>query len=257
MATVAVSGDRAMKICAFIQARMGSSRFPGKVLAPLAGRPVIEHVFEFAKSLRVDHVFLLTSDLQENDVLVEWANNNGLSLICRGDDRNVASRFNGALLKWPCDYTLRICGDSPFLDWELATRLINEIHLYPADYYGYETDFGMPGILTTYGLFIEGFRTRAFFRGYKEDLSDEQKEHVTNIFYQNPDQYKCRYLDIPFEITRHPFRSSIDTLEDLRRADLLMAILEKEGKPGYWDIAHAVANDKRLQIEDAAQHYDW
>lgn len=246
-----------MKIYAFIQARMGSTRFPGKVLAPLNGRPVIEYVFRFAKGLPVDKVFLLTSSLQEDDVLVEWANNSGIPVVYRGDAANVAKRFYDALTEWPCDYALRICGDSPFLDQLLAYRLIDAICQHPdADYYGYADD-ETPAILTAYGLFIEGFRTEAFRKMYEAGLIDTQKEHVTNVFYQNWDRYTSWRLDIPPEIMRHPFKASIDTVADLHRTNLLAATLEAEKEPGYWDIAHAVAGSTKLQTEDAIQQYDW
>src|SRR5437588_12520260 len=112
-----------MQLRIFVQARMSSKRFPGKVLTLLAGRPMIAHVLErCGQAFGADKVVLATSVDPSDDRLAAYAEGHGHALF-RGELDNVAGRFQQCLAAYPCDWFVRISGDSPLIDPQLLARL--------------------------------------------------------------------------------------------------------------------------------------
>jgi spore coat polysaccharide biosynthesis protein SpsF len=239
-----------MNVLGVIQARMGSSRFPNKSLAPLGGRPIFAHVVDAARSV-VDDVVLVTDTSKEDDVLVEWAAELGIKTASRNNC--VIRRFLEAGKHHT--HLLRICGDSPFIDVQLAKRLVEDMYLnWDRDYYGYRCSDGTPAILRTWGVFAEGLRTCAIRWALFRGLTEHDKEHVTSVFYGNPDEYKCHWLPVPLELEPHTFKCAIDTIDDLRRARLLKEMVGDE--VSWRRILRAVRRNKRLQTREGMQRYE-
>ncbi len=123
-----------MTTCAIIQARMGSSRFPGKMLREIAGKPVIWHVVHrLHKCASVDRIILATSDQEADDTLAEYVTALGVTVV-RGSEQNVLRRFIAALKRTDADVILRITGDSPLIDPVLIDRLVSRLRQSGADY---------------------------------------------------------------------------------------------------------------------------
>ena len=113
-----------MSACAIIQARMGSSRFPGKMLADLAGQPVLWHVVHrLERCATIGRIILATSDGDGDDPLAAAAGAMGVTVV-RGPERNVLRRFALALEHTDASVILRICGDSVLIDPWLIDRLV-------------------------------------------------------------------------------------------------------------------------------------
>ncbi|EKD70940.1 MAG: acylneuraminate cytidylyltransferase, partial [uncultured bacterium] len=109
----------------FIQARLSSERFPGKVLAPLHQQPLIKHVVNCARSVReINQVVVLTSDNESDDPLVAYLEKIPCCYV-RGDLENVFVRFQKALRDFPCDYFVRLSADSPFINSDLIQFMIS------------------------------------------------------------------------------------------------------------------------------------
>src|SRR3974390_72035 len=105
-----------MRTVAIIQARMGSSRLPGKVLADLAGRPAIAWVTRAARAvLGIDDVWIATSTAATDDVIAAWCQANGVA-VHRGPENDVLGRYAGAAKASGADVVVRITGDCPLLD---------------------------------------------------------------------------------------------------------------------------------------------
>ena len=107
-----------------IQARMGSKRFPNKMVMPLSGIPIIDWVVRRVKKVKLaDKIILATSNQAENDILVNRAIGYGMDIF-RGDENDVLGRFTSAATDFELDTILRVCGDNPLSCPEEIDKLI-------------------------------------------------------------------------------------------------------------------------------------
>ena len=121
------------KVVAIIQARMGSTRLPGKVMMPLAGKPILWHVIERSKKVKgVDEIVLATSTKKRDDVLAREAKKSGISVF-RGSEDDVLARFVGAAQSAKGEILLRINADCPLFDPSTASELITILKNKKAD----------------------------------------------------------------------------------------------------------------------------
>src|SRR5438067_6023040 len=108
-----------------IQARMSSARFPGKMLAPFRGRPLIAQVLERFRELDLySRIVVLTSVDATDDPLADFVANRCAVPVFRGELDNVVARFQSALTKYPCEWFVRISGDSPLIDGSLVQAMM-------------------------------------------------------------------------------------------------------------------------------------
>ena len=160
----------------FVQARMASQRFPGKALAPLAGKPVIEHVlWRIVQAVASDRIVLCTSRQIADDPLAGFVSGLGVS-VYRGPVENVVRRFQNALKEYPCERFFRVCGDSPLLDPGLFERFL--------------AVGGNPDLVTNTfprtfpkGQSLELIRSRPFAALDCAYLTAEELEHPTMFYY--------------------------------------------------------------------------
>ena len=198
---------------------MGSSRYPGKMLQNLAGKPVLYHCLYRLKTLPASYkLVLLTSNRPQDDALVQLAERMSIESI-RGDEQDVLSRFITAMKQFPGDYLVRVCGDCPLVDPWLIEQMIAKLKTGQADMIravqGKEwVDCG-----------IDPISAQAFWRLVNIAESDLEaapmiKEHVTGYLdLEKPDWLKRAPLSLP-EKRRLPglsssTRLSIDTPADL------------------------------------------
>jgi len=199
----------------FVQARMSSQRFPGKVLAPLAGRPLIAHVLErCGRAFGPEHVVLATSSDASDDPLAMFAKREGRTLF-RGDLDNVAMRFQQCLAAHPCDWFVRISGDSPLIDPRLIVRIAEQ----RAPQFDLVTNVQKRTFPP--GQSVEVVRGECFARIDSGALSAEEREHVTLAFYRASGKYRIRNV-----AAREPGLErqsyTVDTPEDLRAVEALI-----------------------------------
>jgi spore coat polysaccharide biosynthesis protein SpsF len=213
-----------MKAGALIQARMGSSRLPGKMLEKLGSLTLIEWVFErVARSSRADFACLLTSNEQENEDLVRMAEKYGF-LVIQGDENNVLSRFLTAAKKYPADHYLRICADNPFICPIEIDRLV--------DFHGRGGfDYSFNHIPKLGNDYADGFGCEALSAATllslesKPDLTRSNCEHVTSYLWERRDEYKIGVLRAPEGLNFPGLRFDVDTKEDLEKLRSLAATI--------------------------------
>ncbi len=198
-----------------VQARMSSRRFPGKVLAPLCGRPLIAHVLaRVVEAVGKDRVILLTSDHASDDPLASYVATDLQTMVFRGSLDDVAARFQGCLRAHPCEWFVRISGDSPALDPGLLTWMLARV----TD----DLDLLSNVARRTFppGQSIEVVRTRVMLGLRSADLAADEREHVTPYFYRHPDRFRIRNV-----ANGAADRASVavDTLEDLKSVENLLA----------------------------------
>lgn len=174
MTTVHDKTLRSDRVVAIVQARIGSSRLPGKVMKPVAGRPMIDHVLgRVARAALVDLVVLATSDRPSDDPLAEHARTAGFEVF-RGSEDDVLARYCTAAEHFRADIIIRITGDCPLADAALIDEAV-------AAYACAEVDYLSNVAPPTYpdGLDIEVFSNTALQRAGREASTRFDREHVT------------------------------------------------------------------------------
>lgn len=199
-----------MKTQIFIQARMSSRRFPGKMLTPVLGRPLIDHIVGAALETGCKSL-VLTSDQESDTVLAQHCEAQGYSVF-RGNLDNVFLRFQQALKSYPSEYVVRLCGDSPHMNAELLSYLIAFAENEDCDFLSNTIGQTFPR-----GQSVEIIRASLIEALDSLNLSQEQQEHVTPYFHDHKDQFKTIIVDNKTNL-RH-INMCIDTPEDLKRIE--------------------------------------
>ena len=207
----------------FIQARMNSQRFPGKVLAPFKGRPLIAQVIgRITQAVPAASVVLATSEEPADDPLAAFMRELGIAVF-RGPLENVFQRFQLCLEEYPCAWFFRICADSPLLHGELVQILLAHSHRSDLDLVTNVYPRTFPK-----GQSVEMLRSETFAAIPADLLAEEEQEHITKYYYNHPDRF--RILNLESGVPRLGQASHVvDTLDDLRRlermapADALLA----------------------------------
>ena len=196
-----------MKTVVIIQARMGSSRLPGKVLLPLGSGRELEYVVSRCRMIQgADEVIVATSLLSGDDPVVEWCRNNDVPYF-RGSEDDVLNRYYECAKKVAPEYVIRVTGDCPFLDYELAGDLIQAMKDRPADLALVRGELPR-------GLTAELMTFATLERIHEIGSEPRHREHVTYYAHEFARQFEITYVDVP-EALRYPqLRITLDTVED-------------------------------------------
>lgn len=206
-----------MTVGAVIQARMSSRRFPGKVLAPFRGEPIILHVLRAVQQVSgCDFIVVATSTEASDDPLVAYLNTLGVSVL-RGPLANVFARFRQCAERFPCDWILRVNADSPLWSASVGQAVIERARSADCDLV--TTIF--PRTFPT-GQNAEVLRVSTFMAIDAAQLSDDEREHVTQVYYRNPQRFRIVNVEsgTPDLAAR---RLAVDNVEDLLRLEQLSA----------------------------------
>jgi spore coat polysaccharide biosynthesis protein SpsF len=195
-----------------IQGRMGSSRLPGKLLAPIAGRPLVEVLVERVRHARVAEWWLATTDGAEDDVAAAWGESLGLRVL-RGDRHDVLSRFAAIVESRKPEWIVRLTADNPFVDSAVVDALVAAAGVAPeVDYVGEGPERRLP-----LGYVPELVRATAVGAAARDDLPAHHRAHVTSVMRQGG---RAKPLSIPEAWPVRPaWRWTVDTLDDLAMAD--------------------------------------
>ncbi|MDH5666798.1 MAG: hypothetical protein OEY86_02155 [Nitrospira sp.] len=194
-----------------IQARMGSSRLPGKVLKPMAGKVLLDHVLGRLVLLEYPvTVVVATSRLPQDDVIAQHCESRGVTVF-RGSESDVLDRY------WQCacenrfEHVVRLTADNPFTDMDELRRLIEQ-HL--AQRNDYTHSFGSMPL----GVGAEIFTFAALEQSAREGHAANHREHVNEYIQERPDMFKIGMLESPAAKRRPDLRLTVDTEEDYQRA---------------------------------------
>lgn len=208
-----------MNIGIIVQARMGSTRLPGKILKQFyGGKTLLETLLETLHKVQGSKVIVATSVNENNDQLEKFLTEKG-ELVFRGSENDVLDRFIKAAEANGVDGIVRICSDNPFMDWHGIAQLVKKAKISDADYIGFRIN-DKPSILTHFGFWGEFVRLSALKRvAETTEEGTPAHEHVTYHIYNHPDEYKCEWILCPdFLQGRDDIRLTIDTPEDLVNA---------------------------------------
>ncbi len=214
-----------MKTIAIIQARMQSSRLPGKVMMPIAGKPMLEHVVErVSLSNLVDETIVAASNLTADEPIWDWCSDHNVPFI-RGDQDDVLERFQLAADRFSPGRIVRITSDCPLIDPQVIDKTIHILEQQP--HLDYTCNFWP---IRTYprGLDVEVMTRSCLGRVSRTATRPEEREHVTLMVYRNPQRFKvgsvCHSTDYS------ALRWTVDTETDL---ELVRAIYTHFGSSHF------------------------
>lgn len=198
------------KIGCIIQARMGSTRLPGKVMKNLEGQPVLYHVLERVKqSNSIDEIIVATTNHEHDDVIVEEAKRNKVNYY-RGSEEDVLSRFFESADKYGLDHIVRITSDCPLIDPNIIDEIVT---CYKENQYKLVTNAGIDESKRTFprGMDTEVFSFESLEEAYNNTSEKYEREHVTPYFYENYNDDIYYYKN---ENDLSELRLTLDTSED-------------------------------------------
>ncbi|MBL9130280.1 MAG: aminotransferase class III-fold pyridoxal phosphate-dependent enzyme [Verrucomicrobiaceae bacterium] len=215
-----MNSDSNHPVVAVIQARHSSRRLPGKVLRPLAGKPMLEWVVRRAALAKtVDKVVVATSFDRSDDPVAEWCRDNRVGCF-RGSLEDVLQRFTDAALSQGAAHVVRITADCPLIDPRVIDQFVTEHLKTGVEFTTCHIPRGIPD-----GLDVEVFKIEALVRAAAEcgDLWD--REHPDEHLLKNPKSFPQKNLCPDASLAEH--RWTVDTAEDMTWADQVLSALGK------------------------------
>lgn len=211
-----------------MQARMGSTRLPGKVLKTLAGKSVLAHGIERCLAMQnVDEVVIATTESPEDDRIVQEAHRLGIACF-RGSEQDVLSRYYGAAVEHRADLVIRVTSDCPLLDPDVSDHVIQKF-LADATY-----DYMSNTLARCYprGLDTEVFTMAALTAAMQEAELELEREHVTPFLYRRPERFRLGSYG-EADVQAAQYRWTLDTPEDW---ELISTIYDRlyEGQIFSW-----------------------
>ncbi len=197
-----------MKTVAIVQARMSSSRLPGKMLMDVAGKPLVERVMDRARAVRAfDDVILATSTDATDDRLAAFCEERGMHVF-RGNLNDVLDRFYQAALSVQAECITRLTGDCPLLDPDVTGAAVQMFQKGNFDYVS-------NAIRRTYpdGLDTEVLSMKALETAHKEAELPSEREHVTRFIHQRPERFRLGHLTQKHDLSR--LRWTVDEQRDI------------------------------------------
>lgn len=198
-------------ILAVVQARMGSTRLPGKSFELIAGLPVFEIVLRrLERAASVGHVVLATSQDPKDDILARHAARIGFD-VYRGSEDDLVSRFHDVASAHGAEHLLRVTADNVFIDWDEIDRETDHGLVAGCDFVTWQNpDF--PECMNDFAGEFLSFS--GLDRVHREARDPFEREHVYPMFLNNPDMFHVDRLDVAPEI-RTDIKFDLDTAEDL------------------------------------------
>jgi spore coat polysaccharide biosynthesis protein SpsF len=212
-------------IAAVVQARMSSNRLPGKVLRPIAGKPMLEYLLErLDRAEGLDLVVVATSTEGSDDPIEEYCRQRGAE-VHRGPLENVAERFAEVVERFGLDAFARLTADSPLVDQRIVSQ---EVEIFRSDGFDLVTNV-FPRSTFPAGQSVELVSAEAFAAALPRMDHPDHFEHVTAFFYRNPDGFKIENFTASSD--HGDLDMSIDTEED---AEIVEGMISRMTRP-HWE----------------------
>jgi spore coat polysaccharide biosynthesis protein SpsF len=206
-----------MKVTAIIQARMGSTRLPGKVLMDIAGRPLLEHVIERVLACRsLDQVVIATTNAAEDDKITDFVQTMGISFY-RGSTDDVLDRYYQAAKIFNANILVRLTADCPLLDPIEIDRIVSYFLNHN------ELDYIATGHTYPEGYGAEVFTMATLERAWREAKLVSEREHVTPYIWKGTNGFRIQRLEFPQDLSW--IRATVDEECDLEVISFLIKSL--------------------------------
>ena len=235
-------GSQAPRVVAIVQARMGSTRLPGKVLKPVAGKPLLWHVlYRLTRCKTLDWIVVATSDNPRDDAIEAYCRDEKIEIV-RGPEDNVLARFKLAAEQTEADVIVRVSADAPFIDGQFVDHLVKTLIAADGDYVVVE-----PGAQCAHEG-VDPFSRRALDRLVAEAAHDPvAREHVSGYFKAHPDFVRIVHAAPDPRLARRAGRLTIDTPDDLAFIEAIHQRLQaKAGEASLADLLLLLEREPRL-----------
>ena len=212
-----------------IQARMGSSRLPGKILKNIGDKSLLEHIlFRLYKLKQHVKVVIATSALEKDDVVERFCKERNIKCF-RGSESNVLERYYLCAKENNFSNIVRLTGDNPFTDMEELDNLI-KLHIAT------NSDYSRSFKVLPKGVGAEIFSFKALELSYKNGNKENHKEHVNEYIEENEDKFKIAELNVKGKKNRPDVSLTVDTIEDYKKACFIV----KKSKNEYISTEEAI-----------------
>lgn len=240
-------GKNNMKIVSTVEARMTSSRLPGKVLKPIMGKPMLELLIERLRHAKfVDEVVIATTVNNADMPIVELCNRLGVS-VYRGSEDDVLERVLKAATFYKADLIVEMTGDCPLLDPGLVDQVIR---FYLDNDYDYVSN-------VLHRTFPRGLDTQVFARAVLDEVDKAtqdpaDRENVSLYIYEHPERYKLGNVYAPEELKWPDLRICVDTIDDFNLVSRVFEELYPKDK--FFSACDMVALIKHLGLDTVNAH---
>jgi spore coat polysaccharide biosynthesis protein SpsF len=193
-----------VSVSVFLQARLGSTRLPKKILLPLLNKTVIEWSMDRLGKLEIDNFVLLCDEASEQ-TLKPLTKKSGFELFA-GDANDVLKRYVDAAKKYNTDVIIRATGDNPLVSAEVAEASLLQFLRYNCDFFAFEQ---LP-----LGSGVEVVARKALDTAFQESTVRYDHEHVCPYIYNNPEQFYVVKRNAPKKWSAPNLRITLDTIQD-------------------------------------------
>ena len=210
-----------MVVGCIVQARMGSTRLPGKVLMNADEKtPILYHVITQLQNCKfLDKIVIATTELKEDDKIEEFADS--MSIDCfRGSSNDVLERYYRCAQKFSLSIIVRITADNPLIDPTLVDDVINIFNSNSFDYVSNAHIRSFP-----HGTETEVFSFNALEKAWKNAKTNYEKEHVTPYLYNNPDKFNI--FNVIYKENISYLRWTVDNVDDLKLVQIILSKIKK------------------------------
>jgi spore coat polysaccharide biosynthesis protein SpsF len=228
-----------MNIVTIIQARMGSTRLPGKVLMGLGRETVLARVVgRLRRAAQVNEIVVGTTNLAADDAIVRECHRLEVSTF-RGSENDVLDRYYRAAQSAGAEAVVRITSDCPVIDPQLMDETIQLFQRQCADYASNVFPRTYPR-----GLDTEVFTRDALERAWHDAREPYEREHVTPYFYQHPELF--RLVSLRGQIDHSSYRWTLDTVEDLELLRTIYARFEGRDDFSWGEVIQLMEREPEL-----------
>jgi spore coat polysaccharide biosynthesis protein SpsF len=201
-----------MRVVLIVQARMGSTRLPGKVLKSLLGKPMLARQIERLRiAKKIDAIVVATSDTSSDDPVAQLGKNIGVDVF-RGSENDVLDRYYWAAKAARADIVVRVTGDCPMHSASVVDTVVEYFFNVTPDYASNVTD-------SPEGQDTEVFTFAALERAWREARLPSEREHVTLYIRNHPELFRLEALRRPLGTLHPALHLSVDTPEDFAFAE--------------------------------------
>lgn len=218
-----------MRVVIISQARMTSTRLPGKVLKEVLGKPLLEYQIERLRQAKLaDELVIATTTNDTDQPIVELCEHLGVAYY-RGSEEDVLSRYYEAATNFRADVVVRVTSDCPLIDPGIVDEAIG-LYIDNRDKYDYVSNT----LQRTYprGLDAEVFSIKALEKAYKEAREKPEREHVTPYVYRRPELFRLANHSGAVDYSQH--RWTVDTPEDFELIRLILQELHPVNNRFTW-----------------------
>lgn len=236
--------NRSNLICAIVQARIGSTRLPGKIFKELEGKPILWHVVNrLSHSRKIKNIIVATTVLPEDDLTEEFCEENKIDCF-RGSSEDVLARYYQAAIDYEVDTIVRVTSDCPIIDPIIIDKMVDKyLHLKknkPVDYLSNTIKRTFPR-----GLDAEIFSFDALAEAFRYANEKYEREHVTPYIYQHPDIFNIVNYENNSDYSFH--RWTVDTAEDYELIKQIYRNLYKPNELFYFkEVLELFERDPKL-----------